>query len=324
MKPIDRSFLPASLRDLLGKLDTLNATRREQGFEFTSTNVREGLEQMTRNFVTETVSIAYIHDTHVPGEFAVPVRVYHPSPEEALPVLIFAHGGGHMAGSVSVYDLIARKLTTAGQRVLVSVDYRLAPECPYPAALNDLEQVICGVYPMLERLEVAHERRLAVAGDSGGGAITASAVHRLAEVADVTIESQLLIYPSLDYTLSCASIDVNGCGFLLESDRIRWLFDQYFQHQEDRRACSPLFMPLPPGMPRTLVVTAGFDPLRDEGQAYVTKLRAAGIEAERLHFETLIHAFLNLEDLVPEHCQECYEAIGRFLQSARGSSSDGD
>lgn len=312
-----RTGLPAPIRGLLEKLDALQAMRQADGYEFTSTNMREGLDQMTRNFVSRLPEMPWIHDTLIPapdpGGFAVPVRIYHPRPAAPLPVLVFAHGGGHMAGSVSTYEPIARKLAHAGDRVLVSVDYRLAPECPYPAGLNDLITVLLGVFSALARLGVAHLPRLAVAGDSGGGAITASAVHLIADRDEVCIEQQLLIYPSLDYTLSMPSIESNGHGLLLEAPRIRWLFDQYFQAAEDRRQASPLFMPIPDSMPDTLVVTASLDPLRDEGAAYVERLKSAGAMAAQVEFDPIIHAFLNLEDLAAESCERFYSVVSAFF-----------
>lgn len=312
--------LPESLQELLVQMAELSAWQRKQGFEYTPIGMRESLDSMTRRFVTQSPEVPFIRDSIAAGvgftDYPVPVRVYHPRPEEALPVLVFAHGGGHMAGSVSVYDRIARKLAVASERVLVSVEYRLAPECPYPSGLTDLKNVIRCVFPTLERLGIRHVRQLAVAGDSGGGAITASAVHDLVTGEGIDIGRQLLIYPSLDYTMSSESIASLGKGYLLERERIGWLFRQYFQHDEDLRQASPLFMTLPQRYPKTMLVTAGYCPLRDEGLAYVARLEREGIEVENLHYPDMIHAFLNLEDLVPDQCAGFYQAAGDFLRHA--------
>lgn len=311
--------LPQTLHKLLAQADELRALQRTQGVEYTPIGMRESLEAMTRRFVTRAPELPYVRDTLVrepdEADYPVPVRIYHPLPDRALPVLVFAHGGGHMAGSVSVYNLIAGKLAAASERILVSVDYRLAPECPYPSGLNDLKTVIRQLYPTLQRLGVLHVRQLAVAGDSGGGAITASAVHQIACEGGVSIDRQLLIYPSLDYTMSFESMDSLGEGYLLERERVAWLFDQYFQHGEDRSEASPMFMPLPRHYPKSMIVTAGYCPLRDEGFAYAERLRGAGVEVENLHFPNMIHAFLNLEELVPDECRDFYEASGAFLRN---------
>ena len=312
--------LPDSLQQLLAQMGEVAAQQRKNGFEYTPIGMRESLDLMTRRFVTQAPDLPFTRDTLVTGEnesdYPVPIRIYHPKPDQRLPILVFAHGGGHMAGSVSVYELIARKLAVASERVLVSVDYRLAPECPYPSGLTDLRNVIRGLFASLERLGVRHVRQLAVAGDSGGGAIIASAVHDLADQESIEIGRQLLIYPSLDYTMSSASMDSLGTGYLLERNRIAWLFRQYFQHDENTRQASPLFMGLPNAYPKTMVVTAGYCPLRDEGLAYVERLDGSGFEVENLHFPNMIHAFLNLEDLVPEECATFYHKVGAFLQGA--------
>ena len=309
--------LPDTLRQLLDQAAKLAALQRSQGFEFTPIGMRENLDLMTRRFVTEVVEIPLVRDILVRRNTGssppVPVRIYHPRPDDQLPVLVFSHGGGHMAGSVSVYDRIARKLAAASQHLLVSVDYRLAPECPYPMGLTDLKDVMRGIFADLERCNIGHERRLAVAGDSGGAAITASAVHELG--GEPPVDSQVLVYPSLDYTMSTASMETLGKGYLLERERVAWLFDQYLRQGEDRKKVSPLFMPLPASYPRTLVVTAAYCPLRDEGIQYVERLQKAGHDAEHLDFDNMIHAFLNLEDLVPDACADFYQAAGRFLQA---------
>ncbi len=311
--------LPKLLRDLMAQARYAEEKRQSQDIDYTPAGMRENLDMMIRRFVTRIPPIEWVHDTSVAGNghagFEVPVRLYDPCPNEPLPVLVFAHGGGHMAGSVSAYDPIARKLAEATGWLVVSVEYRLAPEYPYPTGLNDLVTVIRGIHATLDRLGVAYQRRLAMAGDSGGAAITASAAHRLAGESGVAIERQVLIYPSLDYTLSCESIDTLAKGYLLERDRIVWLFDRYFQQAEDRRTASPLFMTLSEGFPQTFVLTAGYCPLRDEGFAYVERLRNAGIAVMHRHEPDMVHAFLNLEDVVPEVCAACYDAIGHFLNA---------
>jgi acetyl esterase/lipase len=317
MKPSIQEPLPQALQQLLGQMAELIALQHKQGFEYTPIGMRESLDAMTRRFVTQAPDVPLTRDALVRGpdqtDYPVPVRIYHPNPDQPLPAMIFAHGGGHMAGSVSVYNLIARKLAVASGRILISVDYRLSPECPYPSALTDLKNVIRHLFPTLERLGIAHAQQLAVAGDSGGAAITASAVHQIADEEGVHIEKQLLVYPSLDYTMSSESMETLGRGYLLERERVGWLFDQYFQHDEDRRQASPAFMPLPGRYPKTMVVTAGYCPLRDEGFAYVDRLADAGIDVENRHFPNMIHAFLNLEDLVKDECDSFYRSVGEFL-----------
>jgi acetyl esterase/lipase len=114
--------------------------------------------------------------------------------------------------------------------------------------------------------------------------------------------------------MSSASIELNGEGYLLQQDKIVWFFNNYFQKGVDRKKASPLYMELDGRMPESLVITAEFCPLRDEGLAYVEKLQAGGLRVENIHFEDMIHAFLNLEDLVKEECDTLYAAIAAFLK----------
>jgi acetyl esterase/lipase len=306
--------MPEPLRNWL---DGLNAVKRDlaaKGFRYTPTTVREALDKITRRYVTQVPEIPCVRDDLIPGPgYPVPVRVYHPRPEQTLPVAVFVHGGGHVAGGVSLYDPIARKLAIATRRLLISVEYRLAPECPYPAALIDVMAVAKGAFSLLDTLGLAYEKRVALIGDSGGGTLCATLAHRCQFDPGLDIERQALIYPSLDYTLSLPSVTENGRGCFLERDRILWLFDCYLQSAEDRRAVSPLYMPLTSDYPPTLVLTAEYDPLRDEGMAYAQRLGEVDIACEAEVFEGMVHAFLNIEDLVPRQCSDLYGRLGQFF-----------
>lgn len=302
------------LAEWLDKVNEAQRERHRRGFVRTPTNVREAFELITRTFVTERPQLPRVLDDLVPGmEYRVPVRVYHPAPGRALPIAVFVHGGGHVAGSVSVYDPIARRLALAARHVVVSVDYRLAPECPYPAGLQDVLTVVKGIREVLVARGVTHADRLALVGDSGGGALSATAAHLLQHEPGVELAALVLIYPSLDYTLSQPSVDALGTGYLLDRDRVGWYFDQYFQHAENRRDASPLFMACDNGFPRTLVLSAEYCLLRDEADAYAQRLQRAGVDVDYVLCEGMIHAFLNLEDLVPDDCRRVYARIAHFL-----------
>lgn len=292
------------------KVDALIAS----GFKPTPENTRKGLADLTGGLVIDHPAVAWVGDDSIHAQHGdIPVRIYHPQPHAALPVLIYYHGGGHMAGSVEVYDPICRKIALATDHIVVSVDYRLAPEHPYPAGIEDACAAVRHVWETIDRHSLAHRHQLSIAGDSGGGALCATVAHKIQWQSEITIRNQILIYPSLDYTLSFPSMDLNGKGYLLEMDKIQWYFDHYFQSGEDRRSASPLYMAVSKRLPRTLVVTAEFCPLRDEGAAYVQHLKAEGIHAEQLHFDTMIHAFLNMEQVTSDACQEAYMSMGRFL-----------
>ncbi|MBF0231234.1 MAG: alpha/beta hydrolase [Desulfamplus sp.] len=287
---------------------------KKRGYKPTPDNTREGMLNLTRSLVLDSPEIAFVADAIVDSSnYPVPVRIYHPNPDIPLPVLIYYHGGGHMAGSVSVYDPICRKITLATNHIVVSVEYRLAPEFPYPAGVQDAYHVAKNICPTLDTLSLKYLHHLTLAGDSAGGALCATVSHLSQYDKELRIAKQVLIYPSLDYTMSFSSVDENGIGYLLEKEKMTWYFDHYFQKDESRKAASPLFMDITPHMPDTLVVTAQFCPLRDEGIAYIDKLRKIGIDTEHLHFNNMIHAFLNMETLVPDECATLYKKMSDFI-----------
>jgi len=304
-----------SLSQWLAHFNRMMKDMLKAGFKPSPINAREGLAGLTFGLVTDRPQVSWVQDELVMATpYNVPVRIYHPNYNHSLPVLIFFHGGGHMAGSVSVYDAICRKLALASHHIVVCAEYRLAPECPYPAAVVDACNVVKNVRAALDSRGLLYDPgRVSLAGDSGGGALCATVAHRAQHDADLTIRCQVLIYPSLDYTLQWPSVEENAVGYLLEKDKILWYFDNYFQGAENRKAASPLHMAFTENLPETLVLTAGFCPLRDEGMAYVEKVKSTGVHAEHVHYNDMIHAFLNMENLVKETCISAYREIGDFL-----------
>ncbi|MGD6734904.1 alpha/beta hydrolase [Photobacterium leiognathi subsp. mandapamensis] len=304
--------LTASLEQWLKTFNLLMDGAIASGMPLTVATVREGLATITRELVTDIPDIALVKDTVIVER--IPVRIYHPQPEQALPVLLFFHGGGHMAGSVDVYDPICRKLALHSEHIVVSVEYRLAPEHPYPAAIDDGYLVLQSLLQTLVRSELNFIPQLSIAGDSAGGALCAT-LARMAQFDDgIEIAKQVLIYPSLDYTLSFPSVNQNGVGYLLQQSRMDWYFSNYFQHNEDRRQASPVWGPYSMALPETLMITAEFCPLKDEGKAYVEALRKQEVNVEHVHFEQMIHAFLNMENITKKECEQAYQAIATFLK----------
>ena len=304
---------------LTGYLEEFNAVVAKlvaAGFKPNATNAREGLANLTKTYVTNIPEVALIQDDIVPAEgYQVPVRIYNPAPEEELPVLIYYHGGGGMAGSVTVYDPICRKIALATRHIVVAPEYRLAPECPYPAGVNDAYATLKGAFGVLASRGMKFKREISIAGDSAGGALCGS-VSGLAQFdASITIKKQFLIYPSLDYTMDSKSMKENAVGYLLQAGKIAWYFDNYFKNGECRKGASPLYGDFTKRLPETCVVTAEFCPLRDEGKDYCKKLTAAGVPVEHINMESMIHTFMNMEDLVKEECMFVYDKMNKFLNS---------
>jgi acetyl esterase/lipase len=311
--------LHPSLRPWLHDFHAKAAWATAMGFRQTPTNTREFLARLTARYVTQIPEIAEVRDDLAPtGAFRVPLRIYHPDPGSALPVLLFFHGGGHMCGGVTVYDPICRKLAAATRHIVVSADYRLAPENPYPAGVEDAVGVARTVPDLLTERGISFNNELSIAGDSAGGALCATVSGLMQYGCGVRIRRQVLIYPSLDYTLSLPSVAENADGYLLQTAKVAWYLDNYFPYGINRKSVSPLFGEFTDKLPETLVITAGFCPLRDEGAAYCRKVREAGVKARQLHFNDMIHAYLCMEDLVPDACRETYAACGDFLNGKDG------
>lgn len=288
------------------------------GYVPNAINKREALAATTRIWTTSAPTpVAQILDDTIDGgkEYDVPVRIFHPDPEKELPVMIYFHGGGGLAGSVTVYDPILRNLAVKTGHIVVAPEYSLAPERPYPMAEIDARTVYYGTFPLLEKRGVKHNGTLCFGGDSFGGALTAALARDIQHDEKPFLSGMFLIYPGLDFTMSFPSIqeEINGKGYLLEISNLEWYYNQYFVHGENRYDASPIFNEMTSRMPRALIITAEFCPLRDEGKAYADRLSEIGVETEYLNIENMPHTFMNMEDLAKEECQRVYAAIHDFL-----------
>ena len=303
------------IRELLEKVEQLKKHLASIGFKINQANARESLANLTLANMTDFNRLLFaVDDVAMNGRHPVPIRIYNPMPTVSLPVAIFIHGGGHMAGSITVYDGIARKLSSTIGHIVVSIDYRLAPEFAYPTGIEDCKAVIREVFKVLDHRKIAYTNKdLALIGDSAGAAICTSIAMDQEFVAEEQIKKQVLIYPSVDYTLNSPSLDQFGTGYLLEKSKIEWYFNSYFQNDEDRKAVSPVYGEFYVGMPETLVIVASHDPLIDEGVAYYQKVSNAGVRAELFKVDGVIHAYLMMEELCKEECEITYQEMNKFL-----------
>ncbi|WP_169984399.1 alpha/beta hydrolase [Microbispora sp. H10836] len=241
----------------------------------------------------------------------VPVRIYRPEPDgRPLPVLVYFHGGGWVFGSVERNDALARDLAHRTGAVVVSADYRLAPEHPFPAAAEDAFAVVRDVHARPARYG-ADPRRVAVVGDSAGGNLAAVAAW-LARDAGLRIVHQALIYPVVDVSCDTPSYVTYAKGFGLEAAEMRWFIEQYAGGADPRDPrLAPLHLPDKSGLAPATVITAECDPLCDEGAAYARALAGAGVPVEYRCFEGALHGFLGL----PGFFDQALE--GRDLLAAR-------
>ncbi|WP_372909834.1 alpha/beta hydrolase [Salinigranum sp.] len=267
---------------------------------------------------TDPPTVERVSDVAIDGpDGDLPLRVYHPAPGETLPALCFFHGGLWALGTLDSIDEVCRRLARRARRVVVSVDYRLAPEHPFPAGLDDCVTAVAWVGEHGAALG-ADPTRVAVGGTSAGGNLTASTCLYAREFGglDVDVEGQLLLYPMLDSGLEATSLDDRADGPLLTRRDIAWAYETYLRSPVDRHNpfVSPLRTDSLAGLPPALVVTAGFDPLRDEGAAYAAALTEAGVPTRHDHEPAMPHGFLSLAADV----DVADAALGRVADVLRG------
>ena len=247
--------------------------------------------------------VARVDDRLVPGAgHDIPVRVY--TPQDAIGgdagLLVWIHGGGWVIGDLESADATARGLANRSGAVVVSVDYRLAPEHPAPAALEDALAALTWSVENAELLGV-DASRVAVGGDSAGGNLAAALCQRVRDEFGPDIDFQLLIYPAVDCTMSHPSIEENAEGYFLTSDAMTWFTAHYLGDIDPKHpSVSPLHADTLAGLPAALVITAEFDPLRDEGEAYAAGLREAGVPVEAVRYDGQIHGFVSMAALLDD------------------------
>jgi acetyl esterase len=237
--------------------------------------------------------IADVIDRSIPGPGGdIPVRIYANTPGTNRPCLIFFHGGGWVIGDLDTHDSVCRELAIEADCVVIAVDYRLAPEHPYPAAIDDCYAAFVWAHDNAAELGVdtAH---IAAGGDSAGGNLTACVALRARTELGPHLDHQLLVYPVTDTSLDTASYESNGEGYMLTRDSMTWFFDQYLPEAAQRSEvlAAPLRAENLEGLPDATVITAEFDPLRDEGEAYAARLEVAGVPTTVQRFDGMIHGF---------------------------------
>lgn len=253
------------------------------------------------SFIGKPEPISTVREKSVPGPAGdIAIRMYKNSNESRLPILVFFHGGGYVLGNLNATDLMVRYLAKSGKAVIVSVDYRLAPENPFPAGLED-------GYAVLEWIEEnaaelgGDGNKIGIAGDSSGGNYAAALALMLRDRRGPDIKFQGLFYPILDWNnLDTESFEKFGEGYSLTKESIKWFRTKYLPVDSDwdHPYASPVYADNLAGLPVTYMVTAAFDPLQDTHETYEKKLKADGVEVVRNHYDGVVHGFSSLGDLV--------------------------
>ena len=292
-------------------LDVLDREQTPALSALTPEGARAQFAQM--NDLLEGESVSLTQDLEMSGpDGPIPLRVYRPVDEDGLPVLVYLHGGGFVVGDIESHDNVCSILANRMEALVVSVDYRLAPEHPFPAALED-------AYAAVEWAEEyapdfgGDPDRLVVGGDSAGGNLTAGVTLLARDREDgPDVDRQLLVYPAVapgDHD-ERSSFEENSEGYFLEADEMEWFSDCYVQDEIHARNeyLAPLLVRDLSGLPPASVVTAGFDPLRDEGIEYAERLDEAGVDVVHRNYDDMIHGFASMTGVVST-AESCLEAL---------------
>jgi acetyl esterase len=288
--------------------------------------LRGGMDRALRKWAGEGPSVLAATDTTVDGPYrAVPVRLYEPYlTDRPVPVVVFCHGSGFVLGGLETHDALARRLALATSAIVVGVDYLLAPEHPFPAAVEEMYAVLDwvaagGAGPRADR------HRTALAGDSAGGAIAMGTALAARDRGGPVPAAQLLLYPVCGTATDTPSWQRYGQGYFLDVADMRWFWEQYLGAPGN--ADDPYAVPLAAqdvkGLPPTVLVGAGCDPLLDEGRELAARLRGADVEVSGFSWDGAIHGFMTMFEISPS-AGVAVRAAGTVLRELAGWGDRGD
>jgi len=303
--------LHPALRQLI---DTKLAHAQKPQWEMSIEEVRQAFRNLWTPAMTgEPVPVHRTAHLNIPGANAeIPARLYAPRPE-SCPILVYLHGGGFVKGGIGESDAFCRNLAHVTHQLVLSIDYRLAPEHPFPAALDDA--VAATSWAALHAAEFGGAAGpVIVCGESAGGNLAAGTCLRLRSDSQISIRHQILLQPVVDFTLSFPSIAMPPSECLVPRDDLAWYYRTYRNARceaTDARV-SPLFAPDLSGLPPALIIAAEYDTLRDEAKAYADRLKTFGVPTRYICAEGMIHGFLQMRGLVAD-AQTATEDIGRAL-----------
>ena len=283
----------------------------EQGVE----GARQTHAEQTRLVAGPPEPVEEVQERTIDGPGGpIPVRVYRPSTAGPPGAVAYFHGGGWVVGTLDTYDTVGRALANAAGALVVTVGYRLAPEHPFPAALNDSVAAVDWLGRHAGELG-ADPGRLAVAGDSAGANLATVIARRARDASGPPLRHQLMVYPALDPTASSASYREHADGYLLSADDMRWYWHQYLGCADPRLPdIAPALADLS-GLPPATILTAEYDPLRDEGEAYARQLEEAGVPVTLHRIAGVTHGFFRWRAVTPA-ASEAMAIAGASLRDA--------
>ncbi|WP_421860360.1 alpha/beta hydrolase [Parvibaculum sp.] len=280
---------------------------------------REMYRAMAGMLDLQGVAIGKVEDRTIPGPAGdIPVRLYTPvAAGGTCPALVYYHGGGWVIGDLETHDALCRTLANEAGCKVIAVDYRLAPEHPFPAAFDDAYAAVKWVEANASEIGI-DPNRVAVAGDSAGGNLAAAVCLKAKAEKTPEIAFQLLIYPVTDAPRGTQSYKDFAEGHFLEAEGMDWFWNHYVLaagEDPSNPYAAPLRAPSLAGLPPAYVVTAGYDVLRDEGKAYAEALKKAGVDVEYVNYEGMIHGFFNLQGAL-DVSRDAVKAAAKALKEA--------
>lgn len=284
-------------------LDMIKAAGRPPFEQLTPDEARQAYMNSRKLLQPVPEDVAESRDTVAPGPHGdIPVRLYRPAgtaASDVLPALIYYHGGGWLLGGLDSHDVVCRRFANAARCRVVSVDYRMAPEHKFPAAVDDCEAATRWAVGNAATLGI-DASKVAVGGDSAGGNLAAVMALMARDGTLPPVVFQMLIYPATDMMMTSVSSQAIRDGVPLTSSTMKWFIDHYMRSKDDERdwRASPARAIDLSGTAPALVLTAGYDPLRDEGIAYAQRLEREGVRVVHIHYSDQVHGFMSMGRMI--------------------------
>ncbi|MGY4691622.1 alpha/beta hydrolase [Salibacterium sp. K-3] len=306
-------MLDPQVKKLLEQIEASGAPRMET---LSPEQARIAFQDMNQT-VEKQEPVGEVKNRTVPGPNGnIPIRVYIPENTGPFPGLIFFHGGGWVTGDLDTHDNMCRAFTNLAECVVISVDYRLAPEHKFPTAVEDCYKTAQWVYEHPSEFNVSPSH-LAVGGDSAGGNLAAVVSCLAKKRGTLKLVCQMLLYPATDFSFDTISYRENAEGYGLTKDNMKYFRYHYLRTLEDSKdpLASPNLIRELKNLPPAVIITAEYDPLRDEGEAYANQLKDAGVPVILQRYDGMIHGFIGMAEQLDQG-QKALEQAANLLRSA--------
>ncbi len=305
--------IPSKLQDLLTFISKYDRQGSKKDIDLTrkaaaSLNLYSYPKVEVQKVADIVVKHTYGHD--------ITVRIFNPSIDEKLEAIVFSHGGGFVSGTLESFDAFCRKIAVTTNRAVFAVDYRLAPEHKFPAGLNDVEFVAEHIYTNSEKYNIS-ATNYTLMGDSAGANLSILATHNLHKNNKIKITNNIILYPSVDLShMATKSLEDFESGYILTKAKTTWYSELYVPENIDTHSpeISPFYIKDLENMPRTLIMTAGYDPLKDEGLLFAERLIRHNVEVQHYHFDSLVHGFINFSKLIPKEMEILHSRVIKFFK----------